>query len=100
MPIANREFYSDLAQCCETHAAHQFRKPKGAERRKYYLDGQTENVRLRAGGLTPIERLRGERICADSGRVYAENIQEVRRQRTERDRLRMCGCGLTAIVLV
>ena len=61
--------------------------------------------RLRTGGweregLTPIERLRGERICADSGRIYADNIQEVRRQRAERDRLRVCGFGLTATVLV
>ena len=36
--------------------------------------GQTEKVRLRAGGLTTIERLRGER-------TYADNGKEVRRQR-------------------
>ena len=59
-------------------------------------------MRLRAGGLTPIERLRGERMCAYSGRIYADNIQEVRRQRktvrkggtAEADRLRTCGLGL------
>ena len=45
-------------------------------------EGQAEDVRLRAGGLTAIERrLRGERIYADSGRMHADNIQEVRRQR-------------------
>ena len=42
---------------------------------------QAEDVRLRAGGLTAIERPRGERIYADSGRIHADNIQEVRRQR-------------------
>ena len=44
-------------------------------------EGQAEDVRLRAGGLTAIERLRGERVQADSGRIHADNIQEVRRQR-------------------
>ena len=38
-------------------------------------EGYAENVRLRAGGLTPIERLRGARMCADSGRTHADNVQ-------------------------
>jgi len=40
-------------------------------------------VGLRAGGLTAIERLKGEdqRIYADSGRIHADNIQEVRKQK-------------------
>ena len=44
-------------------------------------EGQAGDVRLRAGGLTAIERLSGERICADSWRMHADNIQEVRKQR-------------------
>ena len=44
-------------------------------------EGQAEDVRLRAGGLTAIERLRGERVYADSWRMHADSIQEVRKQR-------------------
>jgi hypothetical protein len=32
-------------------------------------------VRLRARRLTPIERLRGTRMCAGSGRKHADNVR-------------------------
>ena len=47
---------------------------------------ETERDRLRTWdsereGLSPIERLGGARMCADSGRTHVETIQEVRRSR-------------------
>ena len=47
---------------------------------------ETERDRLRTWdsereGLSPIERLGGARMCADSGRTHAETIQEGRRSR-------------------
>ena len=33
-------------------------------------------MRLRAGGSTPIERLRGERMCADSGRYMQTTFRK------------------------
>ena len=46
---------------------------------------EAERDRLRTWGsdregLSPIERLGGARMCANSGRTHAETIQEVRRQ--------------------
>ena len=54
-------------------------------------EGQAEDVRLRAGGLTAIERLRAERMCADSvqdmSRQRSGSAQTTFTKETERDRL-------------
>ena len=53
-------------------------------------------VSVRCVSVTAIETLRGERMCADNGGVYADNVQEMHRHR-KGERLRGTVEGLIAI---
>jgi len=44
--------------------------------------GETYRLRTRGSGLTAIEKtLRGEGMCANSGKIHADNVPEMHRQR-------------------
>ena len=44
--------------------------------------GETHRLRTRGSGLTAIEKtLREEGMCANSGRIHGDTVQEMHRQR-------------------
>ena len=57
-------------------------KHSGSAQTTVRKGGETYRLRMRGSGLTAIEKtLRGERMCANTGRICGDNVQEMHRQR-------------------
>ena len=79
-------YISELCQCGRgVHKQREdvCRQRSGSAQTTFRKEAERDRLRTWGSereGLSPIERLGGARMCANSGRTHAETIQEVRRQ--------------------
>ena len=64
------------------HREETCRKHSGSAQTTVREGGETYRLRTRGSGLTAIEKtLREEGMCANSGRIHGDTVQEMHRQR-------------------